>query len=73
MYKIRNKIYLLLTPKQSVKTLSVLLFFIGLTCIPASLFVVLSSGYNLDNKIMGLFIGLWAPTLISIANFFKNN
>ena len=73
MYKIRNKILLLFTPKQSVKTLSVLLFFIGLLCIPVSLLIVLTSGPNLEDKILGVFVGLWATTLISIANFFKNN
>ena len=48
-------------------------FILGLLCIPFSLSIVLFSTDSLQNMLMGLFVGLWSPTLIGIGNYLKCN
>lgn len=61
-----------MTPKYAEKTLSVCFLIFGILSIPVSLLITLSS-HSVDDKLIGVFIGLWAPTLISLANYLKNN
>lgn len=64
-----------LLPENSKSLLSIACFICGLLSIGFSLgifFISNTINENTDiNKFIVLFIGLWAPTLISIANFFK--
>lgn len=72
----KKKFCSLLDCKNSLCLLEKACFAFGVLSIPASLFVMFIFGApdnaNVDyNQKMALFIGLWAPTLISIANYLK--
>lgn len=71
MNKLKYNITLLFLPENSLKLLSATCFILGIICIPISLSIVLYSLNQVPNFLVGLFIGLWAPTLIGIANFLK--
>jgi hypothetical protein len=77
MYKIRNKIRFFLLPENAKSVLSVICFFLGLLCVPASAFLMLydfpsnMENREYSNQLLSIFIGLWAINLVGIANFLK--
>jgi hypothetical protein len=73
MNNLKYKISYYLLPQNSIKLLSMACFILGLLCIPFSLSIVLFSTDSLQNMLMGLFVGLWSPTLIGIGNYLKCN
>jgi hypothetical protein len=76
MYNIKNLIKYYLLPENSKKLLSLMCFFFGICSVCLSIFLIIipisNSTENFNFKLFSLFIGLWAPTLISIANYLKD-
>lgn len=77
MYSLKNYLRIAFLPENSSLLLSLVCFALGVLSIIASigLFVVAIPFYkditSTDINMVVLFLGLWAPTLISIANYFK--
>lgn len=62
-----------MAPKNSVRVLSICCLVFGILSIPLSLLITYLTTPTIEHKILGIFVGIWAPTLISLATYFKNN
>jgi hypothetical protein len=72
----KQKIRFLLDPKNSLYILEKVCFTFGVLSVFFSLTIMLLFGGSTDlesahNQRLALFVGLWAPTLIGIANYLK--
>ena len=72
----KKKFCFLLDCKNSLCLLEKVCFAFGVLSIPASLFIMFVFGapgsINVEySQKMAIFIGLWAPTLVGIANYLK--